>query len=154
MQDFDEKIESYKLNLSRFHSILLIDKPKPIEELSFDALKKLKKSFYEEFHKQPPTIKSLIEILLDIRINILSTSQESSLKTLKNLISIDFFEISDSDDPYKIIFEIFALKDHALKTCIISMISMICGINEGIIYITRDFHRNELIKHIIDVYSL
>lgn len=147
----NENIHKFKLNLSRFHSIFVSEGGSDHKMMSNEQLMTLKQEIFEELKKN--NLEKIIENLLEIRLNGLKTRAEERVLFLKKLIEIDIFNIKNIQNEENIegLEELLSKNNHTLNTCLLSLISMLLNIDDGISYLFEDEKKNEFLSKICTV---
>ena len=140
-KDFEEKLQNYKLNLTKFHSIVLGNTEKK-EEINIETIKKAKQEIFEKIEKE--RVKLMVEHFLEIRLGLLRGKVENRKESIKNLIEIDVLRIKE-EEKFESFNKILELNDHILNTCLYSLTAMIGSCEEGISYLTGQFTKPDLI---------
>lgn len=147
MGGFEEKIENYKLNLTKFHSILLGNHDKS-EEIDVEKIKKIKEEIYQGIEKD--RARKMIEGWLEIRLGLLKGKVENRRDSLKKIIEIDVLKAKEEEN-FDSLNKMIGLNDHTLSTCLLAVVSMIASCEEGISYLTGGFAKPELILTVFKV---
>lgn len=146
--DLDDNLEKFKMTLTRFHSIIVIDQKDP-EPLTLEKLKNLKDLIYENLEKDE--MNKIIENFLEIRIYGLKIRPEKRMNFINDLIEIDLFN-NKNEENHENIGKFLDKNNHNLNTCVLSLISMLCGCQEGINYVCGGFNKNEILEKIFQVF--
>ncbi len=128
-----ESIENYKIQLGKYHKILLSEIKNEKSELFSEAVMtehkiKLIKA------KEDNNVENVIEVLLSLRVNALQISPEQRRALVTELIRNDMFLIKKNGDN-SFVLDLLAIKSHGLKHAICALISVIASTPQGVEYL-------------------
>jgi len=142
-----ESIENYKIQLGKYHKILLSEIKSEKSELFSEAVmtehkQKLIKA------KDEKNVENIIEVLLSLRVNALQISPEQRRSLVTELIRNDIFSITKNSSN-KFVLDLLDISSHGLKHAICALISVIASTPQGVEYLIQvDM---EIVKKTIEI---
>lgn len=142
-----ESIENYKIQLGKYHKILLSEiKSEKSELFSETVMQEHKIKLIKA--KDEKNVENIIEVLLSLRVNALQISPEQRRSLVAELIRNDIFQISKESDN-NFVLDLLDINSHALKHAICALISVISSTPQGVDYLIQvDM---EIIRRTIDI---
>jgi hypothetical protein len=136
-----DSIDNYKIQLGRYHKILLLELKNDqaarsssllvSEKILKDHKNKLLSASEEE--QQPEA--SLTEILLSLRVNALQIPPDQRRNFVSQLVKVDIFNIEPSKS-LDFVMKMLNMNSHELKHALSALISVMVSTGEGVQYIT------------------
>lgn len=131
-----EAIETYKVDLGKYHKILLT-------ELNTESNSQLFSEAVLQDHKnkiirakQDGQVENIVEVLLSLRVNALQISPEQRHNLVAELIKNDIFMIRQNKSP-KFLTELMGIESVGLKHAICSLVSVVACTPSGVEYLTN-----------------
>jgi len=138
-----EAIEKYKVDLGKYHKILLTElNSESTSQLFSDAVLQDHKNKMIRA-KQDGHIENIIEVLLSLRVNALQISPEQRQNLVNELIKNDIFLIRQ-EQRTQFLIELLQIESVGLKHAICSLISVVACTATGVEYLT--LHGNQIVK--------
>jgi hypothetical protein len=145
-ENLGETIENYKIQLGKYHKILLSDGGDRSELFSEGVMIEHKNKLLKA--KDENNLEAIIEVLLSLRVNALQISPELRKNLVYELIRNDIFLINHKNNNVFIL-DLLAINSHALKHAICALVSVIASTLKGVEYMVQvDF---SILQKIIDV---
>lgn len=141
-------LESYKIQLGKYHKIVLNEgKLEGNELITETVMQEHKQKFMK--HLKDNNVDSLVEVLLSLRVNALQIAPELRKNLVYELIRNDIFGI-EAENGFVIVMKILSIDNSSLKHAITSLISVISSTLKGVEYLT---HNNDMavIRSIIKI---
>ena len=136
-----DSIDNYKIQLGRYHKILLLELKNDqaarsssllvSEKILKDHKNKLLSASEED--QQPEA--SLTEILLSLRVNALQIPPDQRRNFVSQLVKVDIFNIEPSKS-LDFVMKMLNMNSHELKHALSALISVMVSTGEGVQYIT------------------
>jgi hypothetical protein len=127
-------LESYKVQLGKYHKIVINDgKPEGRELATEPVMQDHKNKLLTNFKNK--NIDGLVEVLLSLRVNALQIAPELRKNLVYELIRNDIFDIVN-ENSFDMIVEILNYDSNSLKHAITSLISVISSTLKGVEYLT------------------
>jgi len=145
-ENLGETIENYKVQLGKYHKILLSEGADRSELFSFVVMMEHKKKLINA--KDENNLENIIEVLLSLRVNALQISPELRKNLVYELIRNDIFLITAKKNN-QFVLELLAISSHALKHALCALISVIASTLKGVEYLVENDH--SVLQKIIDV---
>ena len=146
-----ESIENYKVDLGRYHKILLT-------ELNSDSNSQLFSEQVLQDHKNKMVrakndgmVENIVEVLLSLRVNALQISPEQRPNLVSELIKNDIFMIRAHKGTGFLI-DLMAMESVGLKHAVCSLISVVACTQQGVDYLT--LFGNAVVRQIMDIVKL
>ena len=132
-------LESYKIQLGKYHKIVLNEgKLEGNELITETVMQEHKQKFLK--HLRDNNTDSLVEVLLSLRVNALQIAPELRKNLVYELIRNDIFTI-EAENNFSVVMRILAVENNALKHAVTSLISVIASTLKGVEYLT---HGNDM----------
>ena len=129
-------LESYKIQLGKYHKIVLNEgKLEGNELITETVMQEHKQKFLK--HLKDNNIDSLVEVLLSLRVNALQIAPELRKNLVYELIRNDVFTI-EAENNFSVLMKILSVDNNSLKHAITSLISVISSTLKGVEYLTRN----------------
>jgi len=145
-ENLGETIENYKVQLGKYHKILLSEGADRSELFSEVVMMEHKKKLINA--KDENNLENIIEVLLSLRVNALQISPELRKNLVYELIRNDIFLITAKKNN-QFVLELLAISSHALKHALCALISVIASTLKGVEYLVENDH--SVLQKIIDV---
>jgi len=145
-ENLGETIENYKVQLGKYHKILLSEGADRSELFSEAVMMEHKKKLITA--KDENNLENIIEVLLSLRVNALQISPELRKNLVYELIRNDIFLITAKKNN-TFILELLSISSHALKHALCALISVIASTYKGVEYLVENDH--SVLQKIIDV---
>ena len=145
-ENLGETIENYKVQLGKYHKILLSEGADRSELFSETVMMEHKKKLIAA--KDENNLENIIEVLLSLRVNALQISPELRKNLVYELIRNDIFLINAKKNN-TFILELLAMSSHALKHALCALISVIASTLKGVEYLVEN--DQAVMQKIIDV---
>ena len=133
-ENLGETIDNYKIQLGKYHKILLSDGADRSELFSEAVMIEHKNKLIKA--KEENNLENIIEVLLSLRVNALQISPELRKNLVYELIRNDIFQISSKKNN-KFIEDLLSINSHALRHAICALVSVIVSTYKGVEYITQ-----------------
>ena len=142
-----ESIENYKIQLGKYHKILLSEiKSERSELFSETVMTEHKMKLIKA--KDEKNVENIIEVLLSLRVNALQISPEQRRSLVTELIRNDIFQISKTSTN-SFVLDLLDISSHGLKHAICALISVIASTPQGVDYLIQvDM---EIVKKTIEI---
>jgi Tfp pilus assembly pilus retraction ATPase PilT len=128
-----ENIENYKIQLGKFHKILLSELKSDKSELfSENVMNEHKAKLIKA--KDEGNTENIIEVLLSLRVNALQISPEQRRSLVQELIKNDIFSIKKNNNN-KFVLDLLDINSNGLKHAICALISVLSSTFQGVEYI-------------------
>jgi hypothetical protein len=147
-ENLGETIENYKVQLGKYHKILLSEGADRSELFSEAVMMEHKKKLINA--KDENNLENIIEVLLSLRVNALQISPELRKNLVYELIRNDIFLITAKKNN-QFILELLAISSHALKHALCALISVIASTLKGVEYLVEN--DTSVLQKIVDVYA-
>ena len=142
-----ESIENYKIQLGKYHKILLSEIKSEKSELFSEAVMSEHKMKLIKA-KDEKNVENIIEVLLSLRVNALQISPEQRRSLVAELIRNDIFQITKEKNN-DFVLELLEISSHGLKHAICALISVIASTPQGVDYLIQvDM---EIVKKTIEI---
>jgi hypothetical protein len=145
-ENLGETIENYKVQLGKYHKILLSEGADRSELFSEVVMMEHKKKLINA--KDENNLENIIEVLLSLRVNALQISPELRKNLVYELIRNDIFLVTAKKNN-QFVLDLLAISSHALKHALCALISVIASTLKGVEYLVENDH--SLLQKIIDV---
>lgn len=145
-ENLGETIENYKVQLGKYHKILLSEGGDRSELFSEAVMMEHKTKLIKA--KDEKNLENIIEVLLSLRVNALQISPELRKNLVYELIRNDIFQI-ESTKSNAFILDLLEISSHALKHALCALISVIASTLKGVEYLVTNDHA--VLQKIIDV---
>ena len=147
-----ELLENYKIQLGKYHKIVINDgKPEGRELTTEPVMQDHKNKLITNFKSM--NIEGLVEVLLSLRVNALQIAPELRKNLVYELIRNDIFDIVN-ENSFDMIVKILNIDNNSLKHATTSLISVISSTLKGVEYLTHGGNM-VIVEKTIDVgYSL
>ena len=145
-ENLGETIENYKVQLGKYHKILLTEGADRSELFSEAVMLEHKKKLINA--KDENNLENIIEVLLSLRVNALQISPELRKNLVYELIRNDIFLIA-AKKSNSFILELLSISSHALKHALCALISVIASTLKGVEYLVENDH--SVLQRIIDI---
>lgn len=129
-------LESYKIQLGKYHKIVLNEGRLEGNELITETVMQEHKTKFLR-HLRENNVDSLVEVLLSLRVNALQIAPELRKNLVYELIRNDIFNI-ESDNSFAVVMKILTIDNGSLRHAITSLISVIASTLKGVEYITHN----------------
>ena len=141
-----ETIENYKIQLGKYHKILLSEGADKSELFSESVMLDHKNKLIKA--KEDNSLENIIEVLLSLRVNALQISPELRKNLVYELIRNDIFLITAKKSNYFVL-DLLNISSNSLKHALCALISVIVSTYKGVEYITENDH--SIVQKIIDI---
>ena len=147
-----EAIEAYKVDLGKYHKILLT-------ELKSDEKQQLFSENVLQEHKNriirakaESNIENIIEVLLSLRVNALQISPELRRNLVAELIKNDIFLIAQHKSS-KFLIDLIQMESPGLKHAVCALISVVSSTANGVEYLMVDQKRPDytILNKVLDI---
>lgn len=130
-----EAIENYKIQLGKYHKILLSELKQDDKSQLFSeaVLSEHKNKLIKA--KDENNVENIIEVLLSLRVNALQISPELRRNLVSELIKNDMFLITQNKNN-SFVMDLLTINSHGLKHAICALISVIASTIKGVDYLT------------------
>ena len=146
-ENLGETIENYKVQLGKYHKILLSEGADRSELFSEAVMMEHKKKLIAA--KEENNLENIIEVLLSLRVNALQISPELRKNLVYELIRNDIFLISGKKNN-AFVLELLSISSHALKHALCALVSVIVSTLKGVEYLVEN--DQTILQKIIDVF--
>ena len=134
-ENLSETIENYKIQLGKYHKILLSEIKSDKSELFSEVVMTEHKNKLIRA-KEDNNVENIIEVLLSLRVNALQISPEQRRNLVAELIRNDIFLIG-ANQSNAFVIELLKINSHGLKHAICALISVIASTVKGVEYLTQ-----------------
>ena len=141
-----ETIEEFKIQLGKYHKILLGEVANKNEMFSEAIILEHKRKLIEA--KSTNNIEGMIEILLSLRVNALQVSYPLRRNLVSELIRNDVLMITE-DKSNSFILDLISIPSHSLKHALCALMSIITSIHKGIEYLVENGF--DILQKVIDI---
>ena len=131
----EESINSFKIQLGKYHKILLAAGPDKSETYSEALILEHKKRLLEA--KNAKNIEGIIEVLLSLRVNALQVLPIYRTDFINSLIRQDVLNIS-TNKSNSFVLDLLALPSHILKHGLCALISIVASTSSGVTYLIEN----------------
>ena len=145
-ENLAETIENYKIQLGKYHKILLSEGADKSELFSESVMLDHKSKLIKA--KEESSLENIIEVLLSLRVNALQISPELRKNLVYELIRNDIFLISAKKSNYFVL-DLLNISSNSLRHALCALISVIVSTYKGVEYITEN--DNSILQKIIDI---
>lgn len=145
-ENLGETIENYKVQLGKYHKILLSEGADRSELFSEAVMMEHKKKLIAA--KEENNLENIIEVLLSLRVNALQISPELRKNLVYELIRNDIFLITSKKNN-QFLLELLAISSHALKHALCALISVIASTYKGVEYLVEN--DQTILQKIVDI---
>lgn len=128
-------LESYKIQLGKYHKIVLNEGRLEGNELITETVMQEHKQKFLK-HLKDGNIDSLVEVLLSLRVNALQIAPELRKNLVYELIRNDIFTI-EAENNFSVVLKILSIDNPSLKHAVTSLISVISSTLKGVEYLTH-----------------
>lgn len=128
-------LESYKIQLGKYHKIVLNEGRLEGNELITETVMQEHKQKFLK-HLKDNNVDSLVEVLLSLRVNALQIAPELRKNLVYELIRNDIFTI-EAENNFSVVLKILAIDNNSLKHAVTSLISVISSTLKGVEYLTH-----------------
>ncbi len=128
-------LESYKIQLGKYHKIVLNEGRLEGNELITETVMQEHKQKFLK-HLKENNVDSLVEVLLSLRVNALQIAPELRKNLVYELIRNDIFTI-EAENNFSVVLKILAIDNSSLKHAVTSLISVISSTLKGVEYLTH-----------------
>jgi len=146
-----EILENYKIQLGKYHKIVINDGKPEGRELTTEPVMQDHKNKLLSSYKAM-NVDGLVEVLLSLRVNALQIAPELRKNLVYELIRNDIFDIVN-ENSFQMIVKILSIDNVSLKHAATSLISVISSTLKGVEYLTHGGNMI-IIELIIKVISL
>ena len=135
-ENLGEAIENYKIQLGKYHKILLSELKQDDKSQLFSeaVLSEHKNKLIKA--KDENNVENIIEVLLSLRVNALQISPELRRNLVSELIKNDMFLITQNKNN-NFVMDLLNINSHGLKHAICALISVIASTIKGVDYLTQ-----------------
>lgn len=135
-ENLGESIENYKIQLGKYHKILLSELKQDDKSQLFSeaVLSEHKNKLIKA--KDENNVENIIEVLLSLRVNALQISPELRRSLVSELIKNDMFMITTNKNN-KFVMELLNINSHGLKHAICALISVMASTIHGVEYLIQ-----------------
>ncbi len=134
-ENLGETVENYKMQLGKYHKILLSEGADRSELFSETVMLEHKKKLMNA--KDENNLENIIEVLLSLRVNALQISPELRKNLVYELIRNDIFLITGRKNN-QFLLELLAMSSNALKHALCALISVISSTFKGVEYLVEN----------------
>lgn len=135
-ENLGEAIENYKIQLGKYHKILLSElKQDDKSQLFSEAILSEHKNKLIKA-KDENNVENIIEVLLSLRVNALQISPELRRNLVTELIKNDMFLITQNKNN-NFVMDLLNISSHGLKHAICALVSVIASTAKGVDYLTQ-----------------
>lgn len=132
-----ETIETYKVQLGKYHKILLNEGEEKSELFSEAVMIEHKKKLIAA--KEENNLENIIEVLLSLRVNALQITPELRKNFVSELIRNDILSITAKKTD-QFVLDLLAINSHALKHSLCALMSVITSGAKGVEYLLENGH--------------
>jgi hypothetical protein len=132
-ENLAETFENYKIQLGKYHKIIINEgKPEGGELITEAVMQEHKTKLISNFTDK--NIDGIIEVLLSLRVNALQIAPELRKNLVYELVRNDIFNIEEHDN-FDFLLSILDINNNSLKHAITSLISVISSTLRGVEYL-------------------
>ncbi|KRX08064.1 Armadillo-type fold [Pseudocohnilembus persalinus] len=147
-QQASETLENYKIQLGKYHKIIINEgKPEGNELITETVMQEHKTKLINHYQQQ--NVDGMIEVLLSLRVNALQIAPELRKNLVYELIRNDIFNIEATEN-FEFILTMLDFNNQSLKHAICSLVSVISSTLRGVEYLCHG-NNNIVIENIIKI---
>jgi len=143
--DIASSIEKFKVQLGKYHKILLTEGTDRREMFTEAVILEHKKKLLAA--KEQNNIEAQIEVIMSLRVNALQILPELRRSLVNELIRNDILLITANKKTFTL--ELLATVSHALKHALCALISILASTSKGVDYLVED--GNEIVQRMIEI---
>jgi hypothetical protein len=153
-QNLGESIENYKIQLGKYHKILLLELKNDQQSkashllVSEKVLKDHKNKLLQCKDEEANPEEGLTEILLSLRVNALQIPPDQRRNLVSKLIKVDILHITAAQN-YDFVLSMLKMNNHGLKHSLLALLSVLASIPQGVHYLTHS-NPNKMDLSILD----